>query len=393
MEHVKEGAHVLTESIYPNVVALVASNCFRSLPPPPARSEVVEVDEDEPAEDIQWPHLELVYQLFVDVLQSKHFDKSLAKKYISEEFLLNLLVLFDSEDVRERCSLKGILHKLYGKFTAHRAFLRVQMQNVFLHHAFESEHFTGIAELLEIFASIIHGYVVPLKDEHNDFFAKVLIPLHKCHTLPLYHTQLTYCCILFVEKDASLVAPLVAGILKYWPKTSSQKEVLFLVELEEILDGLSGEQFAEVMVPVFQKLSSCMCSSHLVVVEKSLLFSHNDYIMQLVEFNSTVIFPIVLPSLLAGRRAEHLNETLSTQMDNLVNRMTKMNGKLCEQLMKINQQAAKANKKEGQKKNGRQDKGERKTSSLYHGPVGNEVELKSNEKKKGKGFRRFSLSK
>ena len=142
VEHVKEGEHVLTESIYPNVVALVASNCFRSLPRPSERPEVVEVDEDEPAEDIQWPHLELVYQLFIDVLQSKHFDKCLAKKHISEEFLRNLLVLFDSEDVRERASLKGILHKLYGKFTAHRAFLRVQMQNIFLHHAFECEHFT-----------------------------------------------------------------------------------------------------------------------------------------------------------------------------------------------------------------------------------------------------------
>jgi serine/threonine-protein phosphatase 2A regulatory subunit B' len=40
----------------------------------------------------------------------------------------------------------------------------------------------------------------------------------------------------FVEKDAKLAEPVLSALLKYWPVTNSQKEVLFLGELEEILE-------------------------------------------------------------------------------------------------------------------------------------------------------------
>jgi serine/threonine-protein phosphatase 2A regulatory subunit B' len=39
-----------------------------------------------------------------------------------------------------------------------------------------------------------------------------------------------------VEKDPKLAEPVLKALLKYWPVTNSQKEVLFLGELEEILE-------------------------------------------------------------------------------------------------------------------------------------------------------------
>lgn len=40
----------------------------------------------------------------------------------------------------------------------------------------------------------------------------------------------------FVDKDPKLAEPVLKAVLKYWPVTNSQKEVLFLGELEEILE-------------------------------------------------------------------------------------------------------------------------------------------------------------
>lgn len=79
--------------------------------------------------------------------------------------------------------------------------------------------------------SIINGFALPLKSEHKQFLVKVLIPLHKVKCLSLYHAQLAYCVVQFLEKDASLTEPVVKGLLKYWPKTCSQKEVSFLIDL------------------------------------------------------------------------------------------------------------------------------------------------------------------
>jgi len=39
--------------------------------------------------------------------------------------------------------------------------------------------FNGVAELLDILASIISGFAVPLREEHVKFFRGVIIPLHK----------------------------------------------------------------------------------------------------------------------------------------------------------------------------------------------------------------------
>ena len=47
-------------------------------------------------------------------------------------FLFQLLELFDSEDPRERDFLKTVLHRIYGKFLGLRAFIRKQINNIFL---------------------------------------------------------------------------------------------------------------------------------------------------------------------------------------------------------------------------------------------------------------------
>lgn len=52
-------------------------------------------------------------------------------------YLLQLLDLFDSEDPRERDFLKTVLHRIYGKFLGLRAFIRKQINNIFLRYLFE----------------------------------------------------------------------------------------------------------------------------------------------------------------------------------------------------------------------------------------------------------------
>lgn len=117
---------------------------------------------------------------------------------------MQLLELFDSEDPRERDFLKTTLHRIYGKFLNLRSYIRRSINNVFFQFTYETERFNGIAELLEILGSIINGFALPLKEEHKLFLTRVLLPLHKVKSLSMYHPQLAYCIVQFLEKDASL---------------------------------------------------------------------------------------------------------------------------------------------------------------------------------------------
>lgn len=55
------------------------------------------------------------------------------------------------------------------------------------------------------------------------------------------------------------------GLLKFWPKTHSPKEVMFLNELEEILDVIEPSEFVKVMEPLFRQLAKCVSSPHFQV--------------------------------------------------------------------------------------------------------------------------------
>jgi serine/threonine-protein phosphatase 2A regulatory subunit B' len=178
-----------------------------------------------------------------------------------------------------------------------RAFIRRSINNIFFQFIYETERHNGIAELLEILGSIINGFALPLKEEHKLFLRRVLIPLHKVKSLVLYHPQLAYCVVQFLEKNQALAQEVISGLLRYWPKVNSPKEVMFLNELEEVLDVIDGNEFQRIMVPLFVKLGQCVSSTHFQVAERALYFWNNDYIVSLMAENMNAIMPIIFPTL------------------------------------------------------------------------------------------------
>ncbi|KAL6288196.1 hypothetical protein ACE6H2_012586 [Prunus campanulata] len=257
-----------SETVMQEIVKMVCVNLFRTLTSPPLENKALEafdLEEEEPSMDPAWPHLQVVYEFFLRFVASPETDAKLAKRYIDHSFVLRLLGLFDSEDHRERDYLKTVLHRIYGKFMVHRPFIRKAINNIFYHFIFETEKHNGIAELLEILGSIINGFALPLKEEHKLFLVRVLIPLHKPKCIPLYHQQLSYCITQFVEKDCKLADTIIRGLLKYWPITNSSKEVMFLGELEEVLEATQPAEFQRCMVPLFRQIGRCLSSSHFQV--------------------------------------------------------------------------------------------------------------------------------
>ncbi|KAK1158696.1 serine/threonine-protein phosphatase 2A 56 kDa regulatory subunit gamma isoform isoform X1 [Acipenser oxyrinchus oxyrinchus] len=328
VEYITHNRNVITEPIYPEVVHVFAVNMFRTLPPSsnPTGAEF-DPEEDEPTLEAAWPHLQLVYEFFLRFLESPDFQPNIAKKYIDQKFVMQLLDLFDSEDPRERDFLKTTLHRIYGKFLGLRAYIRKQINNIFYRFIYETEHHNGIAELLEILGSIINGFALPLKEEHKIFLLKVLLPLHKVKSLSVYHPQLAYCVVQFLEKDSTLTEPVVMALLKYWPKTHSPKEVMYLNELEEILDVIEPSEFVKVMEPLFRQLAKCVSSPHFQVAERALYYWNNEYIMSLISDNAAKILPIMFPSLYRNSKT-HWNKTIHGLIYNALKLFMEMNQKL-----------------------------------------------------------------
>ncbi|KAF0906578.1 hypothetical protein E2562_012031 [Oryza meyeriana var. granulata] len=302
------------EIVMLEITKMISVNLFRTLTSPPREKKVLQafdLEEDEAVMDPAWPHLQIIYELLLKFIQSPETDAKLAKRYIDHSFILRLLDLFDSEDPREREYLKMTLHRIYGKFMVYRPFIRKAINNIFYQFIYETEKHNGIAELLEILGSIINGFALPLKEEHKLFLVRTLIPLHKPKCISLYHQQLSYCITQFVEKDCKLADTVIRGLIKYWPITNSTKEVMFLGELEEILDATQPAEFQKCMVPLFRQIACCLNSSHFQVAERSLFLWNNDHIENLIRQNSKVILPMIF-SALEKNVNEHWNQAVKS---------------------------------------------------------------------------------
>ncbi|WWC97009.1 hypothetical protein V866_003886 [Kwoniella sp. B9012] len=332
LEYITTSRGVITEQIYPEVVGMFATNLFRSIPPQVnPTGDAFDPEEDEPVLELAWPHLQIVYEFFLRFVESPDFNTNIGKKYIDQSFVLALLELFDSEDPRERDFLKTTLHRIYGKFLNLRAFIRRSISHVFFQFVYETERHNGIAELLEILGSIINGFALPLKEEHKTFLTRALIPLHKAKSLALYHPQLAYCVVQFLEKDSTLTEEVILGLLRYWPKVNSPKEVMFLNEVEEILDVIEQTEFTKVMQPLFHQLARCINSPHFQVAERALYYWNNEYIVNLMGEHITIILPIVFPALYQNSRS-HWNRTIHGMVYNALKLFMEINNEVFEEV-------------------------------------------------------------
>ena len=155
IEYVSSGKNVWAPGVATELLNTVSCNIFRPLG---QHAPMVQKDDegkggeddDEPILEVAWPHLQLIYELLLRLVLSKEVDSKTAKDYFSKRFMIQFLNLLDSQDPRERDYLKTILHRIYGKSMALRAFIRRSINDLFYTFVYETESFNGTAELLEI---------------------------------------------------------------------------------------------------------------------------------------------------------------------------------------------------------------------------------------------------
>lgn len=250
-----------------------------------------------PQMDYSWKHLQVVYEQLLRITTGQDTNLSILEKHFNASFILDLLEQFDSEDPRERDYLKIVLHKIYGNFMNSRLFIRRSINNIFYTVIYETGHHNGIAEQLETLGSIINGFAQPLKEQHKQFLFKVQLPQHKIEQVASFHSQLSYCIIQFLEKDPTLCTKILSSLFRYWPKTCTKKELLFQMEIEEILSHVPPKYANDVIIDLFRILSKCISSPHFQVAEKALSIQNLGTIMRYISSYRLNVTPMLASAL------------------------------------------------------------------------------------------------
>lgn len=325
---------MLSAVCYKETVDMVASNLFRPLSTPKeAVDQPSSKHDDLFSWESHWPHLELVYQFFMTFLDLVEFDAGIAKKCLSEEFLVELVNLFRSREPLEREYLKTVLHRIYYRMVSRREFIRKEMNNFLLQSISEDSSGVGVKEMLEIYGSIICGYTIPVRSEHKQLLVQVLIPLHRMKSLHTYNSQLTYCMAEFAEKDSPSATIVIKSLIKFWPIHSVEKQLMFLGEIEEILDIIDPSTFTSIQGPLFTHLSTCLSSHEDFIVERTLYYWNNERLLKLIGSNVSTIMPIIFPGLYL-LCFKHRDITVLTLAYNVMKIFYDMDCKLFDELAK-----------------------------------------------------------
>lgn len=299
INYVANNKEVLNNVTFPAVVAMVGKNLFRTFTTPSdPKAAPYDPEDDEPILEPAWSHLHLVYTFFLRCLEAKSVKIDMFSRFIDTKWVHKFMNLVGSCDPRERDLAKACVHRMYGRFMPVRAIIRAYMQVVFTRHSNSLfyEAFNGISEYLEFYGCIVSGFVSPLKAEHQQMLLKCLMPLHRKKQLPTYHKQLVHIVAQFLTKETSLGPPVLAYLYRYWPKGNSQKQVLFLNEMQSFAQAL-GTTFPPLLVDYCKKIAFCCESVHFMVAERALAFFHLQNFVSLITTHAEDVFPILVPAI------------------------------------------------------------------------------------------------
>eukprot|EP01083_Nonionella_stella_P094745 265916_1 len=318
--------HLYAENDIKECLGTIAINIFRPLP---SLNSV----HDESFTTGVWTHLRLVYELFLRLLTSSQIQSKTLKKCFDKPFIQNIINLFASEYAPEREYLKTILYRMYARVMPWRTNIRRCMANYFcrassneygtvrryeqdLHGPIPSDSdrfgcvecdtMNGISELLQIYGAVVNGFNIPLHEEHQQYLVNVIMSLFKCTNIELFHHDLTCCCCKFVQKHPSLGRAILLELLRYWPKQSASKEILFIGAVEEVMnrmvshayDWFKWEENKEVCLLVIDRLIECNESLHFEVAERSLVIWIESTFQELLNHDKELLWTKLVCALL-----------------------------------------------------------------------------------------------
>jgi len=89
VDYVTSATGKFPEPVVQEVINMVSKNLFRAPNPAPRENKAIEsfdLEEEEPVMDPAWPHLQIVFELFLRFVQSPETDAKMAKRYVDQSF-------------------------------------------------------------------------------------------------------------------------------------------------------------------------------------------------------------------------------------------------------------------------------------------------------------------
>ncbi|KAL5194704.1 Serine/threonine protein phosphatase 2A regulatory subunit B' beta isoform [Glycine soja] len=123
-------------------------------------------------------------------------------------------------------------------------------------------------------------------------------------------------------------------MLKYWPVTNCHKEVLFLGELEEVIEAIQYLEFIRCIVSLFRQIGRCLNIPLFQARKLNMLLNehlwNNEQIISIVAQNRNFILPVIFEAL-ENNMKSHWNRAVHWLTANVRKMFLEMDAELFEE--------------------------------------------------------------
>lgn len=309
----------LTRECHQQLIEMFAQNIFR---PPPNIPRALMISDEVTIEDTAWPHLQLVYILFLKFLDCQ-VDPRILQYQLTPRFISNIFAVLDFPDERERVQAKSVIAAIFNKVPPQRPLLRIITTNLLMGVP-EGLEMNAASHLLELFFLFTSGAQPPLSPPLLSSFYRVLLPLHLPYRCQRYFQPLVRCILLMIKKDARLGNALLQFLINHWPLTLDHKSELFIDEVTQMLDETIPQSLNQNICDLLSCVSIAAESPCMTLADKALNFMLNNRIQNIIVENPVPLLRIVFPALFRVAR-EHWQRNVQVTSLNVMNTLMELN--------------------------------------------------------------------
>lgn len=284
---------------------------------------------DEPMskkEDPAWAVRSYCYQLLI---RMQTFNPRLS--FFDTDFILQLVEIAGSSEASERDAVTRFLEVHMTRNAADDFGILKKLANILsmgIEDPLANPFRIGIILRMMLInlknlSSFSHGHKVILEIS--------ILPLVKNPYLLLFSKQMGEILDIFSDEDRRLCTIIVKSLLRYWPRSRSAKQSIFMIWITRHAAKMSSRDFVQNISKIFGANAACIDSPLPSVTESSLLIWSSLPLEPLIKMHCATIFPIVVPAIMSASKTQH--EEQRSIVNHIARVMNTHNPKLYRELM------------------------------------------------------------
>ena len=263
------------------------------------------------AVNLEWEHLEIVYNLLTLLLNVHTFQMSAMQ---INNYIKNLFLMFLMPDKREQRAIGHCLYQFCHRFSESRAYI-IKKCSSFLTAA---QYDKATQYSLPVFLEFYLEAIALIKPNNPKSFARThLMPLIMLSEFQNFHATLLKIVEVFIRRDSSFADYFLIHLFNHWPITSPCREALFLNAVHEIISSFNQQISEKTTKRLLERISSSFSDCTGEISQESLFMMQDDGMIKLILSKGTNCLNLIYSRIIDVSEHHWNSATRSFALDSL----------------------------------------------------------------------------